>query len=136
MTKDNVHDVLTRVVGHLTTVGLREDKELQKLHQSLSRSLLSEDVQQLKGSDFQFENADLLSAANVSPELESALRGVTQQTSGKVPQYRAFVREVAVRSVNLPASLAPWALGAAIDHTIGRLFQDRATRRPVHPRQD
>jgi hypothetical protein len=120
MTKDNVHDVLTRVIGHLTTVGLREDKELQKLHQSLSRSLLSEDVQQLKGSDFQFENADLLSAANVSPELESALRGVTQQTtSGKVPQYRTFVREVAVRSVNLPASLAPWALGAAIDHTIG-----------------
>lgn len=122
MTKQKLHDLLSRVTGHLTTGSLREDKNLQKLHQSLSRSLLSEDAQQLKSSNFQFENADLLSAANVSPEVTSALHAVTEQqssTSGKAPEYRAFVREVAVRSVQLPASVAPWAAGAAVDHTIG-----------------
>ena len=48
MNTERLHSLLSSVSGHLSTGNLRESAKLQELHRSLSRSLFSEDVQQLK----------------------------------------------------------------------------------------
>jgi len=98
-----------------------ENRDIRSLRLSLSRSLLSGDVAQLKHSAFQFGNANLFGIENVSPELASALQATADHiaSAGSIPEYRAFLREVPVRSGQLPASTAMWASGAAVDHTVG-----------------
>jgi len=85
----------------------------------LSRSLLTEDAQQLKSSSFAFEAGDLFAAEPVVSEVASA--GLAEGTTEE-PEFRALVREVPVRSTQLQASLPLWAAGAAVDRTVGPLI--------------
>jgi hypothetical protein len=121
MDPNKLQAVLGNVSGHLSTRVLRDDPQLQSLHRSLSRSLFAEDVQQLKTSSFAFENSDLFSPQQIPPDLSDALRSVAEQSTAPAaePEFRAFVRELPVRTTQLPASAPLWSAGAAVDHTIG-----------------
>jgi hypothetical protein len=121
MDRQRLHSLLSSVSGHVLTGTLRDSPKLQQLQRSLSRSLFSEDIQQLKTSSFSFENADLFSPETIPGELSDALKAAAAQSvdASAEPEFRAFVREVPVRSTQLPSSLPKWAAGAAVDHTIG-----------------
>ncbi len=117
-----LHDLLSRLTGHIATGPLSEDKILQSLHHSLSKSLLPEDVLQLKSNTFQFESADFLSPSRVPTEISHALEGIIEQQASPtadLPAYRVFLREVGIRSVQIPGAVPSWAAGSAVDHTLG-----------------
>jgi hypothetical protein len=121
MDPQQYHSVLSRLSGHLIARTPQQEKDIQRLHQSLTRSLLPEDIQQLKGSSFVFESSDLFAAEKISSERTAALRAIAEGRAAEVPEpeLRVFVREVPVRSPQLFASVPQWASGAAVDHTIG-----------------
>ena len=89
-------------------------KDLDRVEKLLSRSLSPEEPQQLKASSFVFERADLFSELPVTDGIEPGEKALE-------PEFRAFVREVPVRSTQVHASLPLWAGGAAIERTIGPL---------------
>jgi hypothetical protein len=121
MNAQQLHSLLGRLSGHLVTPTPQQEKEILQLHQALSRSLLPEDIQQLKSSNFVFENSDLFAAERIPSERSAALQSIAEKKTTQVaePELRVFVREVPVRNPLLHASVPQWAGGAALDHTIG-----------------
>src|SRR5262249_10589415 len=121
MDPNKLQAMLGNVSGHLKTGVLRDDHQLQSLHRSLARSLFAEDVQQLKTSSFRFENSDLFSPQQIPADLSDALRSVAEQSTAPAaePEFRAFVRELPVRTTQVSASAPLWSAGAGVDHTIG-----------------
>jgi hypothetical protein len=84
MNAQQLHAMLGRLSGHLITGTPQQENEIQLLHQSLSRSLLPEDIQQLKGSSFVFENSDLFAAESIPSERSTALQAIADQKAAQV----------------------------------------------------
>ena len=121
MNSEHFGRLLASLSGHLITRSPQEERQIQALNRSISRSLLHEDIQQLKGSRFAFEEADLFSPEQMPSERSDALRSITESKSIETaePEFRVFAREVPVRSTQLDVSVPLWAGGAAVDHTLG-----------------
>ncbi|MGH9929918.1 MAG: hypothetical protein ACREA9_11945 [Pyrinomonadaceae bacterium] len=121
MNTEQLHRLLGSLSGHLVTGAAREEKEIDKLNRLLSRSLPPKDVQEIKGSNFAFENADLFSRENIPAGRLAALESLVEKQSEREaePEYRAFVREVPLRSTLLHASVPSWAAGASVESTVG-----------------
>ncbi len=123
MNSQQLHALIARLSGHLITSTSQQENEILQLHQSLSRSLLPEDIQQIKSSNFIFENSDLFATEQIPFERLTALQSISEKQSAaeSEPELRVFVREVPVRNPLVYASVPQWAGGAAVDHTIGPL---------------
>ena len=121
MNAPQLHALLSRLAGHMTSGPPNQENNLKKLYQSLSSMLLPEDLQQLKGSSFVFEASDLFSAENIPAEYSAALLTVAETLANQAaaPELRVFLREVPLRSAQLHASVPQWAHGAALDHSVG-----------------
>lgn len=121
MNTEQLHTLLGSLSGHLVSRASREEREIESLNKLLSRSLLPEDLKDLKSSSFAFEGADLFSLDNVPAGRLETLRSITQRTveEDAAPEFRAFVREVGVRSTQIHASMPLWAGGAAVETTLG-----------------
>ena len=78
-------------------------------------------MNQLKATNFSFENSDIFSPGRVPAGRLAALRSIAERSVSPQaqPELRVFVREVPVRSPLLHASVPSWASGAAVDHTVG-----------------
>ena len=123
MNRSQRRAMLSNVIGHLIAATPQQEKEIQNLYSSLSRSILTEDIQQIKGTRFAFETSDLFLDENISQQRLNMLQAIAERSvaEGIEPEFRAFLREVPVRSTQLHASLPLWAGGAAVDHSIGPL---------------
>lgn len=121
MNKEQLHALLSSLSGHLITSSPQQEMEYQRLHQFLSRSLLPQDLQQLKSSNFSFENADLFGVENLPAARAEMLQSLVESKSAGAaePEFRVFARETPVRSTQLPTSVPSWAGGAAVERTIG-----------------
>ena len=111
--------LLSSFMGHLVVESLQQEREIQSLFSSLSRSILTEEIQQLKGTQFSFETADLFSDESIPEQRRNTLQAIAERGITAEAEFRVFLREVPVRSTQLHASLPLWAGGAAVDHTIG-----------------
>ncbi|MBI5473811.1 MAG: hypothetical protein HY961_15850 [Ignavibacteriae bacterium] len=111
--------LLGSLAGHLVADSPQQETDIQRLFTSLSRSVLPEDIQQLKATRFAFEGADLFAEENIPQQRISSLQAISERGVAEEAEFRVFVREVPVRSTQLHASLPLWAGGAAVDHTIG-----------------
>lgn len=121
MDTQKLYALLGSLSGHLISDSPQQEKEIKRLHKHLSRSLLHEEIGQLKTSHFVFENADLFSPENILPERLAALESIAEKKAAEsaTPEFHLFVREVPVRSTQFHASMPLWAGGAAVEHTIG-----------------
>lgn len=121
MDTQKLQALLGGLSGHLIADSPEQEREVERLHQLLSRSLLPDDIGQTKRSNFAFENADLFFESNISPARSESIRAVTERRAAgdEEPEFRIFVREVPVRSTQLYGSTPLWAGGAAIERTIG-----------------
>lgn len=113
---------LDRLLGHLVIDFPQQEEAIQRLSNLLSRSLLQDEGQPVKGKGFAFENADLFSQETIPIDRLNALQNILQaQRPGSEPEFRVFAREVPIRSTQLYSSAPLWAGGAAVDLTIGPL---------------
>ncbi len=121
MNSKQLHTLLTRLSGHFIAKTQTEEKEVERLHQSLSRSLLFEDIGGIKNSNFAFENADIFLPEDVPSPISDALKSIAEikVAEGVEPEFRVSLREVPFRSTQAHASLPLWAGGAAVSHTVG-----------------
>ncbi|HJR08190.1 MAG TPA: hypothetical protein VJ842_13090 [Pyrinomonadaceae bacterium] len=121
MNKQKLHTLLGRLSGHLVARSSRQEKEIEQLSRLLSRSFLPEDIQQLKGSSFAFEEADLFFPEQIPSPRSASLESIAESAAERNvrPEFRVFVREVPVRSTQVHASMPQWAAGAAVERTIG-----------------
>lgn len=109
--------MLTSLSERIVVKTPQAKKEVARIEQLLSRSLEPEEAKQLKSSGFVFETADLF--AKPIPFAEVELRPPSAEEAE--PEFRAFVREIPVRSTQLHASMPLWASGAAVERTVGPL---------------
>ena len=90
MNKEPLHSVLNTFSARLVTDTPQRERDVNRVNQMLSRSLLTEDAQQLKSSSFAFEAGDLFAAEPVVSEVASA--GLAEGTTEE-PEFRALVRD-------------------------------------------
>lgn len=109
MNNDPLHAKFTRVSSRLLTDTPQRAKEVERVDQLLSRSLLADDLQQIP-------RLDLFAAEPITEVIAAEARGEEPQ-----PEFRALVRELPVRSTQVSTSIPPWAGGAAVDRTVGPL---------------
>ena len=121
MNKAQFYAQWSTLTGHLTAPLPDQAQTLQELHQTLGRALLSQDVAQLKGSRFTFENADLFAPEQIDAERSAQLQALVEQqaTTEAEPEFRVFAREAPVRATGIFASVPQWASGAAVAQTLG-----------------
>ncbi len=121
MNTQRLRAFLGNLSEHSFDASSHNQKQIERLHKNLSRSLLSDDLSELKGSDFAFENADLFVDESVSPERVKLLQTLVQQISQPETEaeFRVFVREVPLREMQMHGSVPVWAHGAATDKTSG-----------------
>jgi hypothetical protein len=121
MDTQKLQAMLSGLSGHLIADSPEQEREVERLNQLLSLSLLPEDIEQTKRSNFAFENADLFFESNIPPARSESIRAVVQRmaTAAQEPQFRVFVREVPARSTQLYGSTPLWAGGAAVERTVG-----------------
>ena len=72
---------LNGLLEHPGAGSSQHERDIQRLHQSLSRSLLLEDLQQLKGSRFAFEDAELVSPERLRSELSDAFAAIAESSA-------------------------------------------------------
>ncbi len=121
MKAQEMHSLLSRLTGHLVSETPQVEANLDRLHQSLARALLPDDVNQLKATHFSFESSDIFSPGRVPAGRMAALQSIAERSASPQaqPELRVFAREVPVRSPLAHASVPSWASGAAVDHTVG-----------------
>jgi len=107
--------LLTRLLSPLRIEEQRE--QFSRLEEFLSRSLLPDDLQQVKKSQFSFEAAELVAPENIATEIEQ----IVDRLASAQPEagYRVAVREVPLRSSQLHGSNPAWASGAAVEASFG-----------------
>jgi hypothetical protein len=115
---------LSRVIGHLAVK--ERGKEFAQLQDLLSRSAFPQETQELAGSNFSFEGADLFSPERIAPAQSEAIEKLVQTSADA--EFRVFVRQVPVRSTQLRGAVPLWAGGAAAERTLGP-FVNRDGRR-------
>src|SRR5262245_49225606 len=86
--------LLSRLTGHLVAGTPQQERDIQALLGSLSRCILTEDLKQLKGSQFAFEDADRFSEETIPAERISALQAIAERGVAEEPEFRFFLREV------------------------------------------
>ncbi len=117
MPNESLQQLLTGVLGHLSISTSAEKRDLARLQDFFSRSIIPDELGELTGRSFSFENADLFSPERVAEDQLEVIRRLAEGVAE--PEYRVFVREVPVRSTQLYASNPLWAGGAEAESTVG-----------------
>ncbi len=121
MNQNALLELLSGLSGHLQISNREDEKNLDRLQEILSETVLDQEAALSKSNSFSFEKSDLLFKEKITPERLSRLSKLSERIAArkKDPEFRVFVREVPVRSTQIYGSVPSWAGGAAVDKTIG-----------------
>jgi hypothetical protein len=123
MEKDQLELLLSNVFGHLSLEGNSEKKQWEEGIPLLAQSLLIQDSAEIKPEPFSFENSELFFQERIPKKKIELIK----KEAGKVavsenePRFKAFVRDVPIRSTQIKTSVPKWAAGAKVAKTIGPL---------------
>lgn len=121
MNQQELLDVLSGLSGHLQINTRDDQRNFEKLQESLYDSEFDDGVNTIKSSSFSFEKSDILFKDKIASNRFEGINKLSERISirQKDPEYRVFVREVPVRSTQINGSVPNWAGGAAVEKTIG-----------------
>ena len=119
--QEELFDLLAYLTGHLEIATSRDEHAVHALHDELSRALTHEDLATAKNRYFSVENSDLFFPDAVAPQQRSRLAHLAERIAANTtpPDLRIFVRDVPVRTTQMPGSIPLWAGGAAVAKTLG-----------------
>lgn len=96
-----------------------DQKKFNRLKRSLSKSVIEEKLS--RQPEFSFEKSDLFSEETISAIQKKSIRNITDDLlkETKETKYKVFRREIPVREHLLHSSVADWAIGSKVDHSLG-----------------
>lgn len=118
--KEELFDALAFLTGHLEAATSDDRHAVSALHDKLTQALAS-DLATTKNRYFSVESSDLFFADAIAPQERSRLAQLADRIAKdtKPRDLRVFVRDVPVRTTQMPGSIPPWAGGAAVAETLG-----------------
>ncbi len=114
-------NTLNGLVGHLHLESTEALADFNQLTKSLSKSAFEESPHAPERSVFSFERSDLFAAETIADVQKKAINAIiaSKERETEEAQYKVYRREVPVIEPLLQRSVADWAAGAKVDHTIG-----------------
>lgn len=141
MENDQLEVLLANIFGHLEADKGKNKKEWESGVSLLAKTLLVQDFNQVKPDSFSFEDSELFFQERIPKDKvllikKEASKAKTKEPTAKSrklqekkiadakeklkdPQFKAFVRDVPVRSTQVKNSVPAWAAGAKVAKTIG-----------------
>ncbi len=116
-----MNTTLNGLLGHLVIETTSEKKELERLGKLLSQSAIETGPRSPIKKEFKFEKSDLFFEDKIVANQKKLISGIVKnRAKPKVKtQYKVFRREAPIREHLLHHSIADWAVGARVDHSIG-----------------
>ncbi len=126
MESRQISTTLNRLIGHLNIETSEDQKKFNQLKRSLSKSVIEGEKIQLMQPEFSYEKSDLFSDETIS---EIQLKSIGSIINNRLKEkeetkYKVFRREIPVREQLLHNSVAEWAAGSKIDHSLGPFFNE------------
>lgn len=121
METKQLHDTLDHLIGHLVLDTPEAKKNFDRLTKSLSRSSLETDLQPSMKATFKFEKSDLFAKNKIKNNQRKAIVNIAKNRYKEKDKthYKVFRREAPIREHLLHSSIADWAVGAKVDHSLG-----------------
>jgi len=121
MEQQALNDTLNNLIGHLVLDSPRAQEDFENLANSLSKSALEDGDKMVTARQPIFEKSDLFFENRISEKRGRAIDSIAYKRTAKDsdPQFRVFRREVPLREHLLQNSVAEWAVGAKVDHSVG-----------------
>jgi hypothetical protein len=119
MATQEISTTLNKLIGHLSIETDEDQKRFNRLKRSLSKSVIEEKLS--RQSEFSFEKSDLFSEETISDVQKKSIRNITDNRlkEKEETKYKVFRREIPVREHLLHSSVADWAIGSKVDHSLG-----------------
>ncbi|MCG6190383.1 hypothetical protein [Maribellus maritimus] len=123
METQQISTTLKGLIGHLKIESAEDQKKLNQLKTSLSKSVIEKDQSIPRQKEFSIEKSDLFSDDTISDIQKKSISAIikTRTKTKNEASYKVFRREVPVREQLLYNSVADWAAGSRVDHSIGPL---------------
>jgi hypothetical protein len=114
-------NLLAFLTGHLEVATSRDRYAVDALHDKLTKALAHTDLATVRNRYFSVESSDLFFAEIIAPQERSRLVQLADRIARdtRPPDLRVFVRDVPVRTTQIPGSVPLWAGGAAVTETLG-----------------
>src|SRR5947199_9372791 len=114
--KQELFDLLAFLTGHLEVATSRDRHAVDALHDKLAPLLPHTDVATARNRYFSVESSDLFFADAIAPQERTRLVQLSDRIvkDARPPDLRVFVRDVPVRTTQMPGSVPSWAGGAAV----------------------
>lgn len=121
METQQLNTTLNNLVGHLVIDTPEAKKNLERLSQSLTKSSLGTKLHRPIKKEFTFEKSDLFFENRIAVNQKKVIADIIKNrvTVADKLQYKVFRREAPIREHLLHNSIADWAVGAKVDHSIG-----------------
>ncbi|MBN7815927.1 hypothetical protein [Algoriphagus pacificus] len=121
MEKDQLESLLSNVFGHLNAANPSDKKQWEAGVPLLAKSLLIQNSAEIKPDSYSFENSELFFQNRIPKSKVELIRKEAEKAkiSEKDPQFKAFVRDVPVRTTQIKTSVPNWAAGAKVEKSIG-----------------
>jgi hypothetical protein len=120
--RDDLLGLLAYLGGHFKTSSSQDEHALDVLHQQLTRALGHDDITAIRSHYLSIDGSDLFFSDAVAPLQRARLAHLADriaQSGEREPELRVFVRNVPVRSTQIPGSVPGWAAGASVAQTLG-----------------
>ena len=119
--RQDLFDALAFLAGHLEVSPSHDRHAVNALHDKLAQALAHCDLATVRNRYFSVESSDLFFAEAIAPQERSRLVQLADRIAKdtKPPDLRVFVRDVPVRTTQMPGSVPAWAGGAAVAETLG-----------------
>ena len=120
MSQQDLQQTLSDLSGHLALNTPNDMANFDSLKEKLTETVFDASVP-LKKASFSYERSDFLAKDKILPERLKQIQMIADKigTRQKDPEYRMFTREVPMITAQIEGSVPGWAVGAAIDKTIG-----------------
>jgi hypothetical protein len=119
--RQELFNTLAFLTGHLDATSARDRYAVDTLQDKLAQLLPRTDLATARNRFFSVESSDLFFADAVAPQTRARLVQLSERIAAEArpPELRAFVRDVPMRTTQIPGSVPSWAGGAAVAETLG-----------------
>ncbi|MBN1185596.1 MAG: hypothetical protein JXB49_25155 [Bacteroidales bacterium] len=112
--------LLANLTGHLRVTNADEKKRIEKLQKTIAEAALYQDPSTIRGHEFIYERSDMFLSSKIGSSRLDKIGSITGQIikGDKPPQTKVFVRNVPVRTTQIPGSITHASAGVHVE-TLG-----------------